>query len=219
MDAHSSKRSHDQRAIERLARESRIAVHEVAQLYEDARTKLEVGARIKGFLGIFAIRNVRKLLRRRKQLQATGLAVCIALAGWTGAADAGPFSVTAPVIAILDGELLVGEVIGHLAGWGTIALHSRSKAGLTCAGEYSATEALGDAGQLRCSDGTTATFQFQRLSLRRGYGAGTSGSALSFTYGLTAEESAPYLKLPAGKELKADGNHLTLVAAVAFPLR
>ena len=58
-----------------------------------------------------------------------------------------------------------------------------------------------------------------RLSLRRGYGAGTSGSALSFTYGLTAEESAPYLKLPAGKELKADGNHLTLVAAVAFPLR
>jgi Protein of unknown function (DUF3562) len=219
MDAHSGKRSHEQRAIERLARESRVAVNEVAQLYEDARTKLEVGARIKGFLGIFAIRNVRKMLRQRKQFQASVFVLCIALAGWTGVADAGPFSLTAPVIAILDGELLVGEVTAHLAGWGTIALHSRSKAELTCAGEYSATEALGDAGQLRCSDGASATFQFQRLSLRRGYGAGISGSALSFTYGLTAEESAPYLKLPAGKELTGEGNHLTLVAAVAFPLR
>ena len=78
---------------------------------------------------------------------------------------------------------------GHLAGWGTIAIHWPSKAGLSCAGEFSATEALGDAGQLRCSDGTAAPFQFQRLSLKRGYGAGTGGSALSFTYGLTAEES------------------------------
>jgi hypothetical protein len=211
-----SNRSHQQRAIEVLARDSQLPVNEVAQLYEDARARLEVGARIRGFLGIFAIRNVRKMLRQRKQFQASGLALCIALAGWTGVADAGPFSSTAPVIAILDGELLVGEVTAHLAGWGTIALRSPSKLALTCAGEYSATEALGDAGQLRCSDGKTAKFQFQRLSLRRGYGAGISGNALSFTYGLTAEESAPYLKLPAGKELKGEDNHLTIVA---FPLR
>jgi hypothetical protein len=152
-------------------------------------------------------------------MRSSALALCIALAGWAGLANAGLFSSTEPVIAILDGELLVGEVTAHLAGWGTIALRSRSNPALTCVGEYSATEALGDAGQLRCSDGAAATFQFQRLSLRRGYGTGISGSALSFTYGLTAEESAPYLKLPAGKELKGEGNHLTLVAAVAFPLR
>lgn len=152
-----------------------------------------------------------------KRLQASGVVLCLALAGWTGAADAGPFSSSAPVIAILDGELLVGEVTAHLAGWGTIALRSPSSAGRTCAGEYSATEALGDAGQLRCSDGAAATFLFQRLSLRRGHGAGTSGSALSFTYGLTAEESASYLKLPAGKELRGDGNDAELVAAVPFP--
>lgn len=36
--------------------------HEVVRLYEDARAKLAVGARIKGFLGIFALRNVRKML-------------------------------------------------------------------------------------------------------------------------------------------------------------
>jgi hypothetical protein len=151
--------------------------------------------------------------------RSSALALCIALGGWASVAHAGLFSSTGPVIAILDGELLVGEVTAHLAGWGTIAIHSPSKAGLSCAGEFSATEALGDAGQLRCSDGTAATFQFQRLSLKRGYGAGTGGSALSFTYGLTAEESAPYLKLPPGRELTQDGKSLQLVAAVPFPRR
>jgi hypothetical protein len=154
-----------------------------------------------------------------RKLQASGLALCLALGAWAGVAHAGLFSSTGPVIAILDGELVVGEVTAHLAGWGTIALRSLSNAGLTCVGEFSATEALGDAGQLRCSDGAAATFQFQRLSLRRGYGAGTSGSALSFTYGLTAEESAPYLKLPAGKALRLDGSSLELVAAIPFPPR
>ena len=67
-------RSHHQRTIDHLARESQVPVDEVAQLYDEARAELEVGARIKGFLGIFAIRNVRKLLRQRK-LQASALAL------------------------------------------------------------------------------------------------------------------------------------------------
>ena len=213
-------RSHPQQAIEVLARESQVPIDEVARLYDDAHTELESGARIRGFLGIFALRNVRRVLRQRRQLQASSLALCLALAGWTGAADAGPLSSTGPVIAVLGGELLVGEVTAHLAGWGTIALRSRSDPGLTCVGEFSATDALGDAGQLRCSDGASATFEFQRLSLRRGYGAGKSNrGALSFTYGLTAEESAPYLKLPAGKALSQDDSNLRLVAAAPYPLR
>ena len=213
-----NERSHQQRALEGLARESHVPVSEVAQLYEDARAELEIGARISGFLGIFALRNVRKVLRQRK-LQSSALALCLALGGWTGTADAGLFSSTGPVIAILNGELLVGEATGHLAGWGTIAVHSSSNPALTCAGEFSATEALGDVGQLKCSDGASATFQFQRLSLRSGHGAGTSGAALSFTYGLATEESAPYLKLPFGKALTGERNDLQLVTAVAFPSR
>jgi hypothetical protein len=148
------------------------------------------------------------------------LALGVALAGWTVPAQAQLFSSTGPVIAILGGELLVGEVTAHLAGWGTIALRSHSSPALTCAGEYSATDALGDAGQLRCSDGASARFEFQRLSLRRGYGAGKSNrGALSFTYGLSAEESASYLKLPAGTALSQDGSNLRLVAAAPHPLR
>jgi hypothetical protein len=117
------------------------------------------------------------------------LGIGIALAGWSAVAHAGPLSSTGPVIAILGGELLVGEVTAHLAGWGTIALRSRSNPALTCAGEFGATEALGDAGQLRCSDGASATFEFQRLSLRRGYGAATSSRG---ALNLQLVAAAPY---------------------------
>ena len=65
MHADHSKGSHQQRAIEFLAQESRVPTNEVARLYEDERTELEVDARITAFLGIFAIRNVREMLRQR----------------------------------------------------------------------------------------------------------------------------------------------------------
>lgn len=38
----------------------------VARLYEHVRAELEMGARIKGFLGILALRKVRKILRQRE---------------------------------------------------------------------------------------------------------------------------------------------------------
>jgi len=135
-----------------------------------------------------------------------------ALAGWTGLARAQFFSSTGPVIAILDGELLVGDATGHLGGWGTIKLHSTSKAGFTCTGEFSTADALGDSGRLRCGDGATLTFHFQRLSMLRGYGVGDAGGSLSFTYGLTAAESVRYLQLPLGKELIGEGHSLELAA-------
>lgn len=145
-------------------------------------------------------------------------AFAAALCAWAGLAHAGPFSLKSPVIAIFNGELLVGEATAHLAGWGTIDV--RSQAGLTCIGEFGSTEEFGHAGELRCSDGAAASFRFQRLGLRSGYGAGSStGSALSFTYGLSAEQSAPYLELPAGKALNQDGHRLKLVSAVPLAPR
>ena len=100
-----------------------------------------------------------------------GMLALAAGAGWSTPADAQLFFATGPVIAILDGNLLVGEAIGHLGGWGTISLRSQSNAGLTCVGEFSATDAPGDSGTLRCSDGASAAFRFHRLTLMRGYGA------------------------------------------------
>ena len=71
MHADHSTPSNHQRAIEFLAQESQVSANEVAQLYENARAELEVGARIRGFLGIFALRNVRKMLRQRKRAKRT----------------------------------------------------------------------------------------------------------------------------------------------------
>jgi hypothetical protein len=151
-----------------------------------------------------------------RQLLIIGVAMW-ALAGWAGLARAQLFSSTGPVIAVLDGELLVGEATGHLGGWGTIALRSNSKPGFTCIGEFSTAEALGDSGRLRCGDGASLMFHFQRLSMLRGYGVGDTGGSLSFTYGLTAAESVRYLQLPLGKELKGEGHSLELVAKLPLP--
>ena len=123
-------------------------------------------------------------------------------------------SATGAVIAIMAGNLFVGEAEGHLNGSGTLAIHSQKNPSLTCKGEFTSSAELGGKGQLRCSDGTTSTFKFQRLTLRRGHGTGNFGrGSMSFSYGLTAEEARPYLKLPKGKVLRQTGTKLELVDA------
>ena len=137
---------------------------------------------------------------------------CVALAGAAAPAAAGLFSATGAVIAILGGELFVGEAEGHLNGAGTLAIYSQERPGLTCTGEFTSSAERGGKGQLKCADGRTATFQFERLTVRRGHGGGSFGRAsMSFTYGLSAEEARAYLKLPQGKKLAQDGKELKLV--------
>ena len=141
-----------------------------------------------------------------------GLAAFAGIAGWASPAGAGLFSITGPVIAILAGDLFLGEAEGNLGGSGTIRIQSRARPDVTCRGQFTFSIDFGDAGNMRCSDGATATFQFQRRSLVRGYGSGSSSrGSMSFTYGLSANESEPYLKLPPGKTLRLGGKDLVLV--------
>ena len=146
-----------------------------------------------------------------RRIVTTVLAACIGLTGSITPAGADLFTRTAKVIAILADELFTGEAEGHLGGAGTLAIRSQKKPDLTCVGRF-ATSDLGGSGQMRCSDGSTATFDFQRLSLFRGHGVGSfSRGSMSFAYGLTAEEAGPYLKLPPGKKLAQNGAGLELV--------
>jgi len=147
-----------------------------------------------------------------RKILITVLAACIGLAGPASLAGAGPFSATRTVIAILADNLYVGEAEGHLSGAGTLAIHSQKDPDLTCIGQFTSSAELGGSGQMHCSDGATATFHFKRLNVFRGHGVGkfTRGS-MSFSYGLTAEEAAPYLKLPRGKKLTHNGTELELV--------
>src|SRR4029079_14065809 len=140
------------------------------------------------------------------------LAVCAGLAAAEPAAGAGFVSSTGQVIAILGGDLFVGEAEGHLNGAGTLTLHLQKDPALTCIGKFTSSAAEGGIGQMQCSDGATATFHFQRLSAFRGYGTGDfSRGAISFAYGLTADEAGPYLKLPAGRKLAQTGAERRLV--------
>lgn len=154
--------------------------------------------------------------RVRKKILIPVLAACIGLAGQVSAA--GLFSATGPVIAILAGELFVGEAEGHLSGAGTLAIHSQKRPELKCLGKFTSSEELGGKGELQCTDGATAKFQFKRLSVKRGHGIGSfNGGSMSFAYGLTAEEAAPYLKLPKGKKLVHNGTELELVSLPGVP--
>ena len=151
-----------------------------------------------------------------RRLLVTSVAAFAALAGWTHPAGAGLLSSTGPVIAILAGDLYLGEAEGNLDGSGTIDIKSRARPEVDCRGEFTSIAEHGGTGKgdLRCSDGATATLQFKRLSLVRGYGSGSSSrGALSFTYGLSAEESTPYLVLPPGKKLVRRVSDLELADA------
>lgn len=136
----------------------------------------------------------------------------VVIVGWVTPAGAGLFSSTGPVIAIFAGQLFQGEAEGNLDGSGTIKIHSSTQPDITCNGKFTSSAEHGGAGNLDCNDSSSATIKFQRLSLFSGYGTGLSGQGtMSFTYGLNAIESAPYLKLPTGKALRQNGKILALV--------
>src|SRR5687767_8349885 len=140
------------------------------------------------------------------------LAACIGLAVSAMPAAAGPFSATRPVIAIVAGKLFVGEAEGHLDGAGTLAIHSQKDPAIKCVGQFTSSAELGGSGELQCSDGLVATFRFKRLGIFRGHGGGTfTGGSMTFAYGFTASEAAPYLTLPESKKLRLDGTALTMV--------
>jgi hypothetical protein len=142
----------------------------------------------------------------------TVLAAFFGSAEWANVAAAELFSKTGPVIAVMANDLFLGEAEGHLSGAGTIAIHSQRNPDVTCAGQFTSSAELGGSGQMRCSNGATGTYHFKRLSLEKGYGVGSYGRrSMSFTYGLTVDESEPYLKLPPGKKLEHNGKTLALV--------
>ena len=138
---------------------------------------------------------------------------CAALAGSAGAPHAGLLTRSGDVIAIMAGELFLGTAEGSYDGSGTLAIQAQQDPAVTCTGEFTSSAKLGGKGQLRCSDGAGATFRFDRLTIMRGHGDGTfSRGPMTFTYGLSAEESQPYLRLPPGKRLSHNGITLELVA-------
>jgi len=149
-----------------------------------------------------------------KTLSLAVLAACIAAGGPAIPARAGLFSATGQVFAIVAGDLFMGEAEGHLDGSGTLAIHSQENPALTCAGKFTSSAEAGGKGQMHCTNGITATFDFKRLTARSGYGTGKlNPGTMSFSYGLSAEKAQRYLEPPEGKQLRRNGARLELLTS------
>jgi hypothetical protein len=138
------------------------------------------------------------------------LMACIGLAT-AAPASADALSARRSVIAIMAGDLYVGEAEGHINGSGTLVIRAQRNPTLNCSGQFAANSKTGGIGHLECSDGASATFTYRRVTVFRGHGTGEySRGPMSFTYGMAPEEASLYVKVPAGKRLVHSGSELTL---------
>ncbi len=123
----------------------------------------------------------------------------------------GLFSVSLPVIAILNDDLFVGEAVGYLDRTGIIELHSVRDDRDKCAGRFRFTGLRIGVADLHCDDGAEATLTFNALGLFSGYGVGnTRRGPASFTFGLSPEEAVGHLTLPPGRKLVRAAGGLSL---------
>jgi hypothetical protein len=141
------------------------------------------------------------------------LASTLALGGCANQAGAkmGLLTTTMPVVAMVAGDLYTGQSVSYIDGTGVFKLKSSSAPERECTGDFHyESERLG-IGEIECSGGTRATFQFRALSTLTGYGFGrTRQGEVTFAYGMTAEQSEPYLRLPSGKKLRRVDTALSL---------
>ena len=129
-------------------------------------------------------------------------------------APMGLFSVKLPVIAVLHGELFVGEAIASVNRKGTIDLRSVLDGKGKCFGSFRFTDAKTGVADMQCNDGSAARLSFNALSTFSGYGSGsTPNGPASFTFGLRPEVAALHLILPPGKKLVEGSEGLRLESA------
>jgi hypothetical protein len=119
-----------------------------------------------------------------------------------GGGHMGFFTASAPVVAIMYDDLFVGQAVGYMDRTGTIDAHSALDPSKRCVGQFRYTGSNTGVARLQCNDGAEGELSFNALGPLSGYGYGRLGRGpASFTYGLTPEEAAQYLTLPAGKRI------------------
>ena len=129
------------------------------------------------------------------------------------------FSSTLPTVAIVDAQLLQGEMQLFPDHTGTVTLRSRGvpdsgAAALTsCMGRLRYTSTTSGAIDLRCNGGVVADLKITLLGDTRGYGYGpTATGTASLTFGLSASETRAHLLVPANRQLvdHADSSYVEL---------
>lgn len=126
------------------------------------------------------------------------------------------FSTRVPAIALVNGQLLQGEVqlLPDRTGAVTLSANTKTQSAMgtgadksfitSCVGQLRYTSTVAGVIDLRCSGGIACELVFTMLSETRAYAYGQlAGVPVSMTYGLTPDEAKAYLKLPTDKRLVA----------------
>lgn len=153
-------------------------------------------------------------MKQQAMIQAIGSACSLWLLGSvTGCAqlnDAGLaiFSSSLPAIAVVDGQLLKGDIQLFPDHTGTVSLRAQATSGAgqevqtSCMGRLRYTATSTGAVDLRCSGGVVGDLKMTLLGDTRGYGYGTTASGTaSLVFGMTAQESRAHLIVPADRQL------------------
>lgn len=133
------------------------------------------------------------------------IVLVLSLAGCAKINDVGMrlISSSAPALAVVNETLLSGELKLFTDRTGTVALNAGSA--LQCMGNMRYTASKSGAINLKCSDNTEVSLNFNALSETSGFasGRGARGPA-SLTFGLEPANAAAYLTLPPGKRIVSD---------------
>ena len=153
-------------------------------------------------------------MKRQARVQAIRMVCCIgllgAVAGCAQINDAGLaiLSSKLPAIAIVDGQLLQGEIQLFPDHSGTVSVRSQGASGtgqngtFSCIGRLRYTATSTGAIDLRCSGGVVGDLKMTLLGETRGYGYGpTASGAASLVFGMTAQESRAHLIVPPDRQL------------------
>lgn len=116
------------------------------------------------------------------------------------------FSSKANVFAIVNGQLLQGDMVLLPDRTGNLTLAADKGAINACSGQVRYESTTGGSIHLRCNDGAAAQLRYSLLSETRGYAYGPTSlgaatGAASLTFGLTATQALAYLTVPADKKL------------------
>lgn len=141
------------------------------------------------------------------------IACVLAIAGCTNQSGAhmGLLNTTSPVLAVVAGEVYTGQSVCHWDGTGAIQLKSLADSHRECSGDFHYESQDLGVGDIHCSAGPAATFQFRALGTLTGYGFGRAREGeVTFAYGMTPEQADPYLRLPPGTKLQRKDDKISL---------
>lgn len=117
-------------------------------------------------------------------------------------------SSTRPAAAVVDDQLLQGDIRLFPDHSGTVTLRSGGEPSLgtaaltSCMGRLRNTATTTGAIDLRCNGGVMANVSMTLLGDTRGYGYGTTASGTaSLVFGLSMADTRAYLRVPANRQL------------------